>query len=1124
MESDDERSQTNSRSLGDFMYRPTQIRLGLGSTMFDDLHYSQMSQHHILDMRKSQVFTVSEAGPQVKATLTDEQLKVTLSKAYDTTVEKVIIEHLKMKIESSAVRTIAIILPENLPTIPYRNLLIEAYADDERSPRILCGLWKSDATINEFRQRLMEFLGWKWIALCIDGRILCDSFSCEQSDSLAPTKIQAYQFGPLKVTLVYNSKRDSEHRFTYMLNGTKTVMEAKMEILAKNAGELEAIAESKGQTLHLCIRDNILEDDVCLGVALRGLRDESVGVHFASEDAITVYLKLSKELRMKQSLLIVPRQCSTAYLREKIGKLSACQPKSIKLVFNEKLMDEHEDLSETYDINWKSGCIVNVGLKKQKTLKIKNPKSNKDLVVKMYMLESVDKLMENISEKWKFDRLTMCLYCRNIPMKCNSLLQHYPIKNNMQLELKLFPNRIAIQVRIIFKKQRLNLVIEDSTQTTVEDLLTYCAVKLQYSRKYSRAILQNKCLTAEAFLKDEGFCTGDRVLIVFFDDPLGGNNELMPVFLSDGHGHTVSRCGKVAGGVLLLASKSKLMPPLVNTFENGYFPRGIDLHDEVMDLTGEKKAPLCEKTKPKEKKQSDDSIKDMKQKFLQRSKSVMDALKQDIHHQIGSLFPPETKAGSFQKKSSGTSLYKQDVHAALLTNKPREFQVEKEDTGSKNTNSEMFYLSSDSQTGIALPEPLEQCSSSSESDLPAKCLRSSESDLPDKCLHSDEKPRKSGDMCEKNVVYTQNEDLDVNNTNAEKVMDQFPDSIDINEIENDGVLTLVPEGSIKSQSEHISSDQTNNKSQNTSSSNVLLKTKVECIIDCAKYIKSELSNATPYDLNSCLPLKQSENYNIISTQDYVIHAEGMEAGAESIKSSTVQMPSTTSNVSGSQFAPITSPSRNIDGQIQIRHIAGHQNMSSFTDSDKSRTSTPNPHCWQDMSVIGHNNCPTCGCQQVQLSMNSWNQFVGQCSFVRRKLFQGTCQRPRIHCISEGDADHHCAETCLHRSHTYPEFTVDLLAQAREFLDTSGISPNLMLKVSNLVGNEWKTVLRRLGVNDTLIDNFDHQFPTIKEKLYQGLLHWKRSNGIAATFNILETCLKESGLTYVAEQISGNFTT
>ncbi|XP_052219611.1 uncharacterized protein LOC127836977 isoform X1 [Dreissena polymorpha] len=508
-------------------------------------------------MRKSQTFTESQRDQRlcVKNGLTDQALKKCVCEQFSTTAEQVQIVHFDMKTEGSALKTTVVILPKIVQNMPFNKLLIETYTNEHRLSRIICGLWKADIKVDEFKQMLMEFLGWKSIALCKDGRIIYNGVEDQLRENQDLTRVQAFQFGHMKVTLVYSINADIEYRFICTLNGAKSVLEAKEGILTKFSREFEAIDETKGQILHLCIRDQIIQDDICLGVAMQSITrsdDTPISLHFASQDAITVTI-VSNELKMRQTLLIVPRRCSTAYLRERIGKLAACDANSIKLVFNEKLIDELDDLSQTYGNNWKSGCTLNVGLKKQKTLKIKNPINNEEKAFKMYMLEPVQKLVERISAYWNLDVLTMCLFCRDVPMKCNSLLQHYAIKNNMQLELKLFPNRIAIQVRIVFKKRTLNLAVADSTVTAVEDLLTYCAVKMQYPRKCSRAILRNKCLKPEASLKDEGFSTNEKVSIVFFDEPLSGNSELIPVFEADIDGHTTPRYGKVVEGLLLLA-------------------------------------------------------------------------------------------------------------------------------------------------------------------------------------------------------------------------------------------------------------------------------------------------------------------------------------------------------------------------------------------------------------------------------------------------------------------------------------------------------------------------------------------------------------------------------------------
>ena len=69
-------------------------------------------------------------------------------------------------------------------------------------------------------------------------------------------------------------------------------------------------------------------------------------------------------------------------------------------------------------------------------------------------------------------------------------------------------------------------------------------------------------------------------------------------------------------------------------------------------------------------------------------------------------------------------------------------------------------------------------------------------------------------------------------------------------------------------------------------------------------------------------------------------------------------------------------------------------------------------------------------------------------------------------------------------------------------------------------NDWKMILRHLGVEEAILDNVDANNPRANEKSYQGLLEWTRLAGTQeATIENLCNALRAAGCTEAIEKLS-----
>ena len=68
-----------------------------------------------------------------------------------------------------------------------------------------------------------------------------------------------------------------------------------------------------------------------------------------------------------------------------------------------------------------------------------------------------------------------------------------------------------------------------------------------------------------------------------------------------------------------------------------------------------------------------------------------------------------------------------------------------------------------------------------------------------------------------------------------------------------------------------------------------------------------------------------------------------------------------------------------------------------------------------------------------------------------------------------------------------------------------------IRLCNHIVNDWKMILRHLGVEEAVLDNVDANYTRANEKSYQGLLVWTRLAGAqGATIKNLCNALNSAG--------------
>ena len=68
------------------------------------------------------------------------------------------------------------------------------------------------------------------------------------------------------------------------------------------------------------------------------------------------------------------------------------------------------------------------------------------------------------------------------------------------------------------------------------------------------------------------------------------------------------------------------------------------------------------------------------------------------------------------------------------------------------------------------------------------------------------------------------------------------------------------------------------------------------------------------------------------------------------------------------------------------------------------------------------------------------------------------------------------------------------------------SDTVLEKLAEDLPNHWQKLGRRLNVLEARLTAIDGKYPTVSERAYQMLLHWKRRNGSSAIYEVLYNAL------------------
>ncbi|XP_045205081.2 uncharacterized protein LOC123557592 [Mercenaria mercenaria] len=1037
--------------------------------------YSRTSPYYsypVIDMRKAHRIGMPHFHKIRNKSTQKNDLKFEVSQMFNVKSSKIYIIEEEGRKEEVLLKTIIVILPDNVGEECYP-LIVEWYESmDHIHPQILCARMPVTWKVADVKKLLAEEFSWKGLILCRNGSVLEDSISLNSCNFRNLEKVQAMKQSCHRIEFIYQPRSDISCAYCLDVDMNWSVKQAKKQFETNFHAEIQKQKSNKESTIHFCFQDRLLEDKECVGLVLRkNIKDEKISIHFGSEDSISIDLKFRAGRKTRHKLLIVSKEISTAFLRAEVSKHLGVDPKAVKLTFEDKLIDEHDNLSQVYKTKWCSGCKIAAGVKKCKKLRIKHPTEWEEVPFEMFMLEPVSVLKSKIAKRWGLKLLQISLFCRGIRMDHHQPLQYYPIKNNMEISLHLFKYRIVLKVVILKGKKRISLIIDDSHVTTVDDLLRFCAHHFSYARQRSRGIFKDHCLDRKCTLAEEGIESGDTVIISYFDQPDLLQGSLIKIFMVRKDGHIVQRIGTVSSGLLLHAPKTTEAPQTEETsLDNGHVPEGIHVCEakEVgVSSTAARKLKLDEKRENNGEKRplSLTDILKNKPKYLNRARRViLQKYSQAMEH-LKLQRPKSEEKPSFYLEES-------DTENTTGGWKSPELELD-EETGKKTVVSSNSGKSDTSNTEVkSKVEGLQNQSTGSADHVEGperstECVRGE--------IESDGPVNKENEVCQR-VKCIENCCKKIREVQSAKEFADFEDpqrstlQQSANQESSLKEVTMQPchknIGEMRDGGNRMPLNESELKSQNIDFSPENLRQKIN--------FKEELVDKT---------FTKQTRFKVIERKTNDLSGcEGETSGCESSHDITYR-PNITTN---------------------------RQEKGTETDSS-------------DIDHVTSSHGEDCLCGRRCLPSGKFTN----CPFLLQLNLHGiSVRKPRSHTVSES-AVALCDLLPLYQSQrhlplnrTYPTFEgqLDRIPKPNADIETSGITFPLLYYVAKHVGNKWKQVLRKLKVDESEIDEIEYKYSRsgLQELGLQALMLWKRGFGMAASKELLLQALLDAGLKSVVE--------
>lgn len=474
--------------------------------------YGTKKDLSVFDLRSPGMYVMAQYIRFEHVTIDDvNELSKFASQIFAVKLNQVKIIETQMKTEAAKRQTYVLILPEKESEDIMHLMLNFQETTSPVSENTVCGKFKSSSSVKDITELLMKQFMCKTLVMCKNNKILPSEGTLMTCGLENFDHVHLLRFGQQIVKFRFRPRADIEHIYSMDVDLAQSVSNVKLELKNKVQFSMLNLTDYH---IHFLSQNNFVEDSVCMGGLVRDFtRDNPIDIYICEEDVISISVRFKKPLKQGKTLVVVKKTCSTAELRQAIANVmtESPDPRSVLVYLNDKSIGEEDNLEKSYPDDWKSGCSLSCGIKKCKKLVIKHPKTGQDITKDVYTLDRVNAFRKDIADEWDLPQIQLQIYCQETLMEDDKFLCYYPVRNNSEIQCKLFQNRILIQVVIVAKRKKINLIIDDFAITTVEDVLRYCGHSMEFRHDHCQGLYENRCLKRNYTLQEEGVRMNRRV-------------------------------------------------------------------------------------------------------------------------------------------------------------------------------------------------------------------------------------------------------------------------------------------------------------------------------------------------------------------------------------------------------------------------------------------------------------------------------------------------------------------------------------------------------------------------------------------------------------------------------------
>ena len=416
---------------------------------------------------------------------------------------------------------------------------------------------QADEEMNVMRLKEIITKEFGWQGLELYRGIACVSENDKKLQELGINdfdELKALEKAPIKVSFLYKLSTDMDLCLGVNLNTSDSVKDVKKTI--KAMFNKEPLIDVKADSvLQITRKTEVLKDDCCFVLSQNVSKCKHNRIHVTAKDSVHCILKYQKRRQRRplesKTIIFVDPDKPTSVIRNEAAKFVGVNDKAIKLLTHLKEpIEESENAGKANILH--AGCKLTVQISKKLPILVQHlSKSEPNKVAELYPLDDVRTVKGLAALHYGIDQLKFVLKCNGAIMQDDDLLLKYSLKKNTVLQMQIFERRIKIIVRIVFLRRKIALVIDDPQKTTIEDVLNYCAVKLQYRRSLSRCLFGHVCIDSSLLLETAGVRHGNLLTIVYFHEQEALAKGLFKLFQGHQFGNTTAGYGSIVGGILL---------------------------------------------------------------------------------------------------------------------------------------------------------------------------------------------------------------------------------------------------------------------------------------------------------------------------------------------------------------------------------------------------------------------------------------------------------------------------------------------------------------------------------------------------------------------------------------------